>query len=63
MQGGNSYISTMFEENNPCAALHISISQKAGKVVSDLDNSAHGESIFGDEEREAFINQLSHIFL
>lgn len=53
----------MFEEKNSCAALHISISCKAGKVVSDLDNSAHGESIFGDEEREEFINQLSHILL
>lgn len=53
----------MFEENSPCAALHISISCKARKVVSDLDNSAHGENVFGDEEREVFINQLNHIFL
>lgn len=62
-QGGKSHISTMFEENNPCAALNISISCKAGKVVSELDNSAHEESIFGDEEREVFINQRSHILL
>lgn len=58
-----THISTMSEENNPCAASHISISCKAGKVVSDLDNSAYGESIFGDEEREVFINQLNHILL
>lgn len=53
----------MFEGDNPCAALHISVSCKVQKVVSDLDNSAHGESVFRDEEREVFINQLSHILL